>query len=684
MNARLYLYGVAALSILGHAALPCPSVRSWAERPVDHDAEVSAAALRQLKADVDYLASEELRGRSVADDSIDQAATYIADRMSGIGLDTDVIEQSPFQTLNVPLGARAGPRENNRVVLSHQQDKFDRIAASLGEGMNPLAIGSGSGKVRGPLVFAGYGITAPKLKYDDYAGIDADGAVVIVLRKEPGAADPDSPFDGKRNTRHAFFATKIDNAIKHGAAAVILVNDPQSVSDGLNNEQRRIDRELERKSKIQQQIENLPEKAVNSRKALAEKIASVDSMVESMKGELQWVGRGVLGISAAGERPVGKDSIPVVSVARDIVDRVLSKTEGSSLAEIETSINESYAPQSLQLSGATANLSVELKPTLAATSNVIGVIGGQGELADQTVILGAHYDHVGMGGYGSLAPGTVAVHNGADDNASGTAAMLSIAAQLQQRLADRSSHRRVVFIGFTGEERGLLGSKHYVRNPRFPLESTVAMVNLDMVGRLRDNELTVYGTGSGDSLDAIVERANERQQFKLFKVPTGYGPSDHQSFYEAGLPVLFFFTGLHNDYHRPSDDSDKINFGGLTRITDIVSEVTFELAVRDQRPAYVETENRVQIRRQMTAFMGVSLADRGDHVVLSGLAEGGPAEKGGLRLGDRLDKLGDKAVKTSADVLGIMRSRSPGDRLKVEVTRSGNPVEVTIRLAPRP
>ncbi len=150
----------------------------------------------------------------------------------------------------------------------------------------------------------------------------------------------------------------------------------------------------------------------------------------------------------------------------------------------------------LALGDATASLVMEFEPLKTETSNVIGVLPGKGELADQTVVIGAHYDHVGMGGYGSLAPGTIAVHNGADDNASGTATVLSSAAQVKTRLDSKESHRRVVFIAFTGEERGLLGSKHYVRNPRFPLESTVAMVNLDMVGRLRDNELTVYGTGS--------------------------------------------------------------------------------------------------------------------------------------------------------------------------------------------
>ncbi|MCG8652616.1 MAG: PDZ domain-containing protein, partial [Pirellulales bacterium] len=162
------------------------------------------------------------------------------------------------------------------------------------------------------------------------------------------------------------------------------------------------------------------------------------------------------------------------------------------------------------------------------------------------------------------------------------------------------------------------------------------------------------------------------------------GPSDHQSFYEVGVPVLFFFTGLHNDYHRPTDDFDKIDFGGMVRITDIVSDVALRLAIRKERPEYAETENRVQIRRQMTAFVGVTLSDRDDHVVLSGLTPGGPAERGGLRVGDRLEQLGNQPVRSSNDVLEQLRRRSPGDSLKIRVLRDGKKVDLTVRLEARP
>lgn len=209
-------------------------------------------------------------------------------------------------------------------------------------------------------------------------------------------------------------------------------------------------------------------------------------------------------------------------------------------------------------------------------------------------------------------------------------------------------------------------------------------MNLDMVGRLRDNELTVYGTGSGNLMDQIVESANADTKFNLFKIPTGYGPSDHASFYEVGVPVLFFFTGLHNDYHRPSDDFDKIEFGGLTRITDITSNSTFELATCRERPTYAATEKQFQIRRQMTAFLGVSLSDRGDHVVISGLTAGGPAETGGVRVGDRIKTITGKTITTTSDVLENLRDRSPGDELKLRVIRDGAEVLLEPKLVARP
>lgn len=643
-----------------------------------------SAIQSQLRADIEFLSSEDLRGRGVDDaESIAKAANFIADRMKSIGIDTELFDGTPFQKVSLTLDAVVGSAERNFLSVNFPDDPQNEVA-NLDDGMNPLAIGSLAGQVTGPLVFVGYGITASKYNYDDYARVDAGGKIVIILRKEPGAADPASPFGGTRNTRHAFFSTKIANAISHGASAVVLVNDPSSAQRSADRVRGQIELEEQSRRQFEAQRANLPNEAKNVRKSLTEKIQSANQIIESLQRELQRVNDGRIGVAEAGQRPAGKDSVPVVSASRAFVDRLLQRSVGRRLVDIETQIDQSYAPDSFQLPGLDVSLQMELKPSVADSSNVVGTIPGKGPLADESVVVGAHYDHVGMGGYGSLAPGTIAIHNGADDNGSGTAALLSIAEDMRKRLSAIESYRRMIFIAFTGEERGLVGSKQYVRSPRFPLESTVAMINMDMVGRLHDNELTVYGTGSATMIDEVLEQANERGQFNLFKVATGYGPSDHQSFYEAGIPVIFFFTGLHNDYHRPTDDFDKINFGGLTRITDTVSNVTLQLATRKDRPRYTKTEGLAKIRRQLTAYLGVKLVDRNGRVVLAGLTEGGPAERGGLRIGDTIVKLAGRRIDKPSDVLEHVREHSPRDKVTMRVIRRGNMVDLTVELGNRP
>ena len=684
-------------------ATTCPG-----ERPVKLKKDLQ----QQLREDVEFLAGEDLRGRSAADETIHEAAKYVGQRMASIGLKVDVVDDGPFQDVDVTLGAQVGNAENNYATFELALEKNDgeksvseendddennakensdtdaasdsKIVAELSKGMNPLTIGSQKGSASGKVVFAGYGITSRKLNYDDYAGVDVKDAIVIILRKEPGGSDPNSPFDGVKNTRHAYFATKAENAIKHGAAGVMIVNDEASIKEAVRLIQYRIKQEQTRAERLEKQLKELPEEAVNSRTKFQMQLQQVKASAESMALEQKQIERGVLGISGAGGRVDGKTRIPMVSVARDVVDRLLKSSGQPALKEVEESINQRFRPQSMELAGVTGSISVELKPSVATSPNVIGVIPGRGALKNETVVVGAHYDHVGMGGYGSLAPGTVAIHNGADDNASGTATILGAAELLMKSTESYESHRRIVFIAFTGEERGLIGSKYYVANPLYPLETTAAMINLDMVGRLRDNELTLYGTGSAEEMDEIVEVSNEKHAFSLFKIPTGYGPSDHQSFYKAGVPVLFFFTGLHNDYHRPSDDFDKIDFGSMTRITDMVSDVTLQLAVRKERPKYAETEKRVEIRRQLTAYLGAQIVKRGDQLVVSEVSKDSPASKSGLLANDQLSRFNKRRVRTVQDVKDLLRLRSPGDELQVQVIRNGQTVDLQVKLGKRP
>lgn len=229
-------------------------------------------------------------------------------------------------------------------------------------------------------------------------------------------------------------------------------------------------------------------------------------------------------------------------------------------------------------SGGLAVMSTETRPILSQARNVVALLPGWDPgRADEVVVVGAHYDHLGMGGASSLAPGQVAIHNGADDNASGTAALIEVARTLVEATTPA---RPVLFIAFSGEERGLLGSRHYVREPTVSLDDAVAMLNIDMVGRLRENQLTAFGVATAPGWKGILQAANASldEPFTLTLAPDGYGPSDHSSFHRVGIPVLHFFTNRHSEYHRPEDDVETINGPGLKRVVDLVGIVTAELA----------------------------------------------------------------------------------------------------------
>ncbi len=332
------------------------------------------------------------------------------------------------------------------------------------------------------------------------------------------------------------------------------------------------------------------------------------------------------------------------------------------------------------------------------TKNVIGVLEGAGPHANETVIVGGHYDHLGRGGMtsGSLAFFSKDIHNGADDNASGTSMVLELARRLGAR--QDPLPRRVVFMAFSGEERGLLGSQYYVSHPLIPLDETVMMINCDMVGRLSaKGELTMVGTGTTPGIATIVDALGESAGLKIKKVAgvtDAFGGSDHESFYNKGIPVLFAFTGLHTDYHRPSDDSDRINFTGMGRIADYLELITLDLARRPARPSYVRVaeERRPPIGNDASrSGTSVSLGimpdyayEKKDGLRITGVRDGGPAAKAGLKDGDRIVRCGSKQIGTIYEYMESMTQYKPGDQLEIVVVRDGKQVKLQATLAGRP
>jgi aminopeptidase YwaD len=324
-----------------------------------------------------------------------------------------------------------------------------------------------------------------------------------------------------------------------------------------------------------------------------------------------------------------------------------------------------------------ATLQTDVQPVTLETANVAGRLRGNGE-TNKILVVGAHMDHLGLGTAHSLAPGEEAVHNGADDNASGVAVMLEVCGTLAQVPASRRPYD-VVCIAFGAEEMGLLGSKHYVATAS-PKERAriVAMINFDMVGRLGADGLVVAGAGTSSIWPKLVEQT--RGALVVKTTEDGHGPSDHGSFYEQKIPVLHFFTGPHEDYHKPSDDIDKINFDGAAQVGTMAYALARTLLAEKLEPDYLETEARQPRAGGFRVSLGTipDYAAKVDGVRLSGVRKGGPAETAGLRQGDVIRQLGEREIHNLDDYMAAFAAMKPGQPVRVVVDREGETVELEL------
>jgi len=323
--------------------------------------------------------------------------------------------------------------------------------------------------------------------------------------------------------------------------------------------------------------------------------------------------------------------------------------------------------------------------------NVIGILPGSDPvLRREAVIVGAHYDHLGTGRFGSLDPdSTGKVHNGADDNASGTAALIHIA----RTLAAAPPLRSVVFIAFSGEELGLIGSAHYVKDPLYGLEQTVAMINLDMVGRMRDRRLIVYGTSTAAEFPALLDSLNWYQGFDLKKQGDGYGPSDQSSFYSAHRPVLHLFTDLHPDYHRASDDWEKINFEGMARVIDFTAGLAAALGGRTTALTFVDVpanhgatgNGSAPATPGYGAYLGSipDMTSTPGGVRISGVRAESPAAKAGLMAGDIITRIGDHEVPDLQAMTNALRTFKAGDTSAIVVRRGSGTLTLQVTFGTR-
>ncbi|MEX2263535.1 MAG: M28 family peptidase [Bryobacteraceae bacterium] len=492
---------------------------------------------------------------------------------------------------------------------------------------------SSRAKITGQVVFAGYGITAPEYDYDDYAGLDVKDKIVLILRHEPQEFDEKSVFAGKVYTEHAQFASKAVNAKMHGARGVILIND-----------------------------------RANHR---------------SDADQLEKFGR------AAGPADTG---LPFVQLKAEVVERWLADA-GKTLDRIQAEIDGDLKPRgftlaaSLQIDG-----TVDVVRAQKIVHNVAGYLRGQSE---EYVVIGAHYDHLGLGEQFSMAPSQAGTpHPGADDNASGTAGVIELARYFALR---PKPARGILFLAFAGEELGLLGSSYFVNHPAFPLNRAVAMINMDMIGRVREGKVYVGGTGSGSTLKSVLESILPKHALKVdFSDTTGYGSSDHTSFTTKQVPVLFFFSGLHADYHKPSDTWDKVDAPQSVKLLELIADVASTLTAAE-RPQFV------RVKPPVSAHAGGAVAGSGGGgsgygpyfgsipdfaevptgVKFADVREGSPAANAGLKAGDILIEFDHKPIQNLYDFTYALRTKKPGDRVTVKVLRNDAPVEASVLLAER-
>jgi len=376
------------------------------------------------------------------------------------------------------------------------------------------------------------------------------------------------------------------------------------------------------------------------------------------------------------DRSFADSGLPIVSITQRWANRLFQLSENN-LAEIQREINRDKTHHSFPFP-VTISLETSVEKVSGKTDNVIGVVEGTDpEFSDEYIVVGAHYDHLGMGGESSMMPDTVAVHNGADDNASGTAGLLELA----EWFGHFPQKRSLIFTSFGAEEIGLLGSGSFVSDPPILLQKIGSMINMDMIGRMKDSTVVIGGAGTSSIWKELIRtRAEELDLTPKFD-DAGYGASDHQSFYLKDIPVLFFFTGSHEDYHRPSDDWDKINSEGEARIVSLVREVIEELANRPLRPDFVKVEQGQPTRGGFAVILGTIPDYAATDVVgmkLSGVRKGGPADKGGLKGGDIIIKFGEKEVKSIYDYMYALQEAKAGEPVVIIVNRDGEEVSLEV------
>jgi aminopeptidase YwaD len=606
-----------------------------------HVAVVTQLSAERAEKHIQFLASDKLQGRRAGTTYADEAAAYIEKEFRSYGL-KPASAAGYLQPFTFVAAVKLGEGNSFQVKTFLSGTATDRGGKSfqfrtrprtqslkVGDDFMPLAFSSPEAAA-GEVVFAGYGISAPELQFDSYGGVDPKGKIVMILRGSPDGDNPHGRF-ADYTQPGLEIQNKTLKAREKGARGVIFVSAENKFSE---------------------------------------------DRLSRLRHDLNFLDSG----------------IPTVVISRDAAASLLASNE-TSLADSEA---KSKGPRSaFVVKDTTVDFKTDVIKVNGKSANVVGVLPGSDPvLATEYVIIGAHYDHLGLGGPESLAANPEGqIHNGADDNASGTAGVLELARVLASEKG--KFKRSLMFIAFSGEELGLLGSGAYTKNPIAPLGSTVAMLNMDMIGRLRNSSLFIGGMGTSPVWKPLIEKLNATSQpasdagtgsgsrFQLSFGEDGFGPSDHQSFYVRDIPVLFFFTGTHDDYHKPSDTADKINAEGLKQVAEFVREIAISVANDPQRIAF--TKVKVEQRptgRGFRVYLGTvpNYSDQSDGMKLDGVRPGSPAEKAGLRAGDIIVKLSNTTIRNVYDYTYALGELRAGAEVEVAIKRDGK--EMVLKITP--
>jgi len=547
------------------------------------------------------------------------------------------------------------------------------VSRSLAAGtdFNALAI-SATGKAEGKVVFAGYSLVSGPDGYSTYQEDDSlEGKIAMVMRFEPITEAGKSRFSeegGPRWSNAAALRPKLQAAVSRGATAIILINPPGADDVRTNN-------------------------------------------LEDAE------------TSAGFGRSMG---VPVVMMSIPAADALIRAGDANARSLVDLRKLADAQGGLIELANANVTIDIAVDEIPKATQNIGGILPGRGDLASQVIVMGAHYDHVGFGRDGGANPANVGeIHPGADDNASGTAGILIAMNKLKRMYEEAPADqplRSVLFLHFSGEEIGLLGSRHFVKNSPFDAKEIYAMINFDMIGRMRENKVDMNGTGTAVGFEAILDPLVAQSGLTVNKLTGGQGPSDHQNFYSAGIPVLFFFTGFHDVYHAPGDVASLVNCEGAVRVVDLGVSIVQTLASRAGPMEFQETEStwgrtdrpqrlgepeREEARRprgtppptdatdttpspgpamsQMKVRFGIrpNYGESIDCIAVEGVSEGGSAAAAGIKAGDRMLKWNGEALTNMQSWMALMAKHNPGDVVDVTIDRGGTEqvIKVTLKAA---